>query len=737
MKAIRVEFLRTKVARRLFGLFITLAVVPVTVLAVASTVALLSQLRAQALDTMAEQNAIAEQMIIDRLQRSQQDLLNVRRLRNANIRPDGLPPGIEGVAVVTAGGVQEESGRTLSPPALDAAQQESLRSGRTVLIADASPSGGRVLMGVPADSTDPARGVLWGALTVDSLLGSAIVAVDGYNTANFCILDSESRPFVCTSPSASELPAMVPPHGDSLRLHTDDIELDFGGDRYLGAYREVFLSTVFSADPWAVAISESTASIYATLNTFRLNYPIGIFIGLMSAVFATVVIVRRMMDPLEQLTDGTRRISRRDHAARVRVESNNEFGELATSFNEMASRIGRQFDQLEAGREIDQAALHTPDHAEAVAAILKGVGQVLSCSHRSVVVLEPGGQDTPQLYWSEGGPAAPMQSSTLVERVPLWPASADAHLLVQEWEGLTERSRSEGQVSGRLQTAGVDIPERLQAAGVDVPERFQAAGFDRESLPLLVLPLMVHGETIGEVAAGGDARRVFTDEDVDRARQLVDQAAVALNDVRLRRELAEISWEALRALANGIDAKSKWTSGHSQRVTEMAVLLGQQLDLSEKDLEVLRRGSLLHDIGKIGIPATILDLPHGLSPEQRAVMKSHTTIGARILAPVRAFQPMIPIVLHHHEHWDGGGYPEGLAGEAIPELARVVSVADVFDAMVSARPYRDAMGPEEVQDIIVSDSGTQFEPRVVEALQRLMERGFTPSEGQEVSLIDV
>ncbi len=98
---------------------------------------------------------------------------------------------------------------------------------------------------------------------------------------------------------------------------------------------------------------------------------------------------------------------------------------------------------------------------------------------------------------------------------------------------------------------------------------------------------------------------------------------------------------------------------------------------------------------------------------------------------------MLPIVLHHHEHWDGSGYPEGLAGEAIPELARVVSVADVFDAMVSARPYREAMEPEEVQDIIVSDSGTQFEPRVVEVFQRLMQQGFTPSEGQDVSLIDV
>jgi HAMP domain-containing protein len=261
-----------------------------------------------------------------------------------------------------------------------------------------------MLIAIAADSTDPARGILWGGLAVDSLLGSAIVAVDGYNSTNFCILDSQSRPFICTSESAYALPAMVPRHGDSLREHTHGIEFEFGGEEYLGTYREVYLSAVFGADPWAVAITESKGSIYASLDIFRVNFPIGILIGLTTAVFATVVIVRRMMDPLEQLTEGTRRISRRDHSARVSVESNNEFGELAASFNEMASRIGRQFDQLAAGREIDQAVLNAPDHADAVRALLKGVGKVLSSSQRSVLVLEPGAQDTANLYWAEGCP---------------------------------------------------------------------------------------------------------------------------------------------------------------------------------------------------------------------------------------------------------------------------------------------------------------------------------------------
>ena len=142
MKGIRVEFLRTKVARRLFGLFVTLAVIPVTVLAVWSSVALLSELRSQALDTMAEQNAIAEQMIIDRLQRAEQGLLNVRRLQSARIDLGALPASIEGVAIVTADGVQEESGRALDSPALDTEQEESLRNGEPVVVAQARTSDG-------------------------------------------------------------------------------------------------------------------------------------------------------------------------------------------------------------------------------------------------------------------------------------------------------------------------------------------------------------------------------------------------------------------------------------------------------------------------------------------------------------------------------------------------------------------------------------------------------------------
>ena len=705
MSGIRVEFLKTKVARRLFGFFVTLAVGPVAVLAVVSWYALLSELEAQALDNMHGQNRIAGQMVIARLDRTQQDLLNVRRLRSASASFDALPPSIRGVAIVTAEGVQEERGDTLSPPPLDAVQEQSIRIGIPVLVAEASTSGARVLMAIPADSIDPTRGVLWAGLTVDSLLASAIVAVDGQNTGNFCVLDSRSRPLTCTSENAYALPALVPPYGDSLRINSDDFELEFDEQVYLGEYREVFFGGRYLTDPWAVAISESTESIYASLEIFRINFPFGLLGGLAAAVLSTVLIVRRMMDPLEQLTEGTRRISRRDLSARVRIASDNEFGELAASFNEMASHIGRQFDQLDAGRAIDQAALNAPDHADAVAALLKGVGKVVSSSQRSVLILEARGPDIPELYWAEGPPDAPMQTSALVQGGGGGSTGTGSHLLVQEWD--------------------------------DLPGVFQSSGFTSESLPVLVLPLVVHGDRIGEVAAGGNAGRVFTDEDVDRARQLVDQAAVALNDVRLRRELSEISWEALRALANAIDAKSQWTSGHSQRVTDLAVLLGQELDLSEKDIELLHRGGLLHDIGKIGIPATILDFPGRLDDEQRAVMQSHTVIGARILAPVRAFQPMIPIVLHHHEHWNGKGYPEGLAGDEIPALARVVSVADVFDALVSARPYRGAMDPDKIHDIIVSESGTQFEPRVVEAFQRVVAAGFTPSVSEEVLLVDV
>ncbi len=197
-----------------------------------------------------------------------------------------------------------------------------------------------------------------------------------------------------------------------------------------------------------------------------------------------------------------------------------------------------------------------------------------------------------------------------------------------------------------------------------------------------------------------------------------EELATSFNDMAsqvgsLVEDLEELSWSTITTLARTIDAKSPWTAGHSERVTTMAIRIGRELGLPEKDLERLHRGGLLHDIGKIGVPASIIDKEGPLTDSEWQKMRDHVTIGARILEPLTPLADVIPIVLYHHERWDGKGYPDGLAGTDIPWLARILCVADTYDAMRSDRPYRTGLGPDETLEEIAMCSGSQFDADAV------------------------
>ena len=192
--------------------------------------------------------------------------------------------------------------------------------------------------------------------------------------------------------------------------------------------------------------------------------------------------------------------------------------------------------------------------------------------------------------------------------------------------------------------------------------------------------------------------------------------------LKINKRLDQHHRGALTALARAIDAKSEWTAGHSERVTQLALRLGRVLGLKEDELENLYRGGLLHDIGKIGTPAQLIDKNSRLTDQEYSVMREHPRTGHRILEPIEVFADLLPIVAQHHEKFDGSGYPNGLAGEAINFSARIVAVADVFDALSSDRPYPAGMEPDQVLRIIKRDSGSHFDPRVVAALIKIIEQ---------------
>jgi HD-GYP domain-containing protein (c-di-GMP phosphodiesterase class II) len=191
---------------------------------------------------------------------------------------------------------------------------------------------------------------------------------------------------------------------------------------------------------------------------------------------------------------------------------------------------------------------------------------------------------------------------------------------------------------------------------------------------------------------------------------------------RRYQDLKELLVGLTRSLTAALDAKDSYTFGHSERVARVAVELGRELGLPAHDLSDIYLAGLLHDVGKIGIRDSVLTKEGPLTREEFEHIKQHVTIGYNILAELHPIRNLLPGVLWHHERWDGQGYPHGLAGEAIPLLARILAVADAFDAMSAARPYREAMPPRRVEDILSGGAGAQWDARVVEALLRCRQK---------------
>jgi len=186
--------------------------------------------------------------------------------------------------------------------------------------------------------------------------------------------------------------------------------------------------------------------------------------------------------------------------------------------------------------------------------------------------------------------------------------------------------------------------------------------------------------------------------------------------------------ETIETLRFTVEAKDTYTRGHSDRVSEYSVLIGKHLGLSEEDIHLLRVGGLFHDIGKIGVPDSILLKTSKLTDDEYSEIKNHPTIGAHILSNATIFEKAIPVVKHHHERYDGFGYPSKLAGEDIPYLARIAAVADSFDAMTSRRTYRDSMPLDIVIEEIRKNKGSQFDPNIADTFLNILSNHYNEIE---------
>jgi len=251
--------------------------------------------------------------------------------------------------------------------------------------------------------------------------------------------------------------------------------------------------------------------------------------------------------------------------------------------------------------------------------------------------------------------------------------------------------------------------------------QLSVAAFQLRSI--LCAPLKIKEKLIGVLYVDNRARAgIFQEPDLGLITAFADQAAVAIHNARLfddlqikNRELEEAYQATLEGWVQALDMRDKETEGHTQRVTILTQRLARQMGVGDEDLTHITRGALLHDIGKMAISDKILLKPGKLTDEERALIQKHPEYAYEMLKRIEFLLPAIHIPYCHHEKWDGTGYPRRLKGEEIPFSARIFPVIDVYDALISDRPYRGGLPVEEVKEMIRRDSGTHFDPRVVEA----------------------
>ncbi len=268
----------------------------------------------------------------------------------------------------------------------------------------------------------------------------------------------------------------------------------------------------------------------------------------------------------------------------------------------------------------------------------------------------------------------------------------------------------------------------------DVPLEYQAyyAEIITQGKPILLqqgnspssrigVPLKMKGEIIGTMILQMEREgSAFTDEDMEILTTLSNQAIVSMENAWLYESVKRNYFATIQSLVNALEASDLYTKGHSERVKLLALELGRYIGLDFKELEILEHASILHDIGKIGIESFIIQKQGKLTSKEYGLIKSHPLIGEEILGPIDTLEGVRQTIIQHHERYDGKGYPYGLRGEELLLKARILSVVDTFDAMMSERPYRKALSLFQVKEELFLNAGTQFDPYVVESFIELM-----------------
>ncbi|MFH7319227.1 HD domain-containing phosphohydrolase [Desulfurivibrio sp. D14AmB] len=684
-------FLKSKIARRIFFLFVGCALLPLLVLTILTFTHVTQQIKSQSLDRLQQSSKTHGLSIYERLLSMESDLQFLAAglvptvaepslaLGEAFFR-DRLSQRFAVIYLVRDGAVShllmgnDAEGRDLVVAFQDNGEKNQL-------LFSNEEGGADAFLAVPLERNTTHTSFLAARINTTYLWGIGHENILPPMT-ELCIVDQARVPLVTSFAIDAQLLQEIAfrAGGEGGRQFE---YLTSGDGSFLVSFWPLYLKGRFNAPNLTVILRQNRADVLAPLDDFKTIFPLVVLLSLWVVLLLSMVFIRRYMVPVEKLQEATHHIARRDFSHEVDVRSGDEFESLAHSFNSMSRRLHKQFHTLETIADINQTILSSLHSKEIIDTALARLCQFLECDASQIILFKNKKSNLAASYTH----VARHRTAAVEEALEIPPDARD------ELRGKDRLIRSSQEA----------WPAYL-------------AGLAADQARLIVqLPLVTNGELHGVINLAFQTKDLLSDDDCRQARQLADQVTIALENARLIETLEEMNWGTLQALARTVDAKSPWTAGHSERVTELAIKIAKVMGCDDRAVMTIHQAALVHDIGKIGVPLAILDKPGTLSSQEFDHIKEHPVIGARILEPITAFADAISIVLQHHERCDGSGYPGALQGDEICLGARILAVADVYDALISERPYRQGWVLDQVLEHIQQESGKKFDAEVVKA----------------------
>lgn len=681
----------SKLAKRFAWLFIICAFLPIMLLVLVSYEKISSQMVEQNVAKLTKDTKTYGLSLFDRLIRINDQLLFMARLleiegiESRNLAEFLKPESLElfdGIGLITDDGdIIELYGDPVIPEIKSMKDQYQGSSDAGAIKAFKSadqPS--RLYMSYMMNLPQSGNTLLFGKLNIPHLWGVGSVGLLPPST-ELAVYNGDGETLISTYASPGEHIDQFAASRSAKNLSS--YEYTYDNKNYYAGLWSLFLESRFEAGSWLISLSQPEEYILGSLKNFRTNLFLIIILGLLTVLYFSLSLIRKRLTPLDVLKSRTQQIAARDFTSEVHVNSGDEFEELADSFNIMSRQLHSQFGALEAIDKIDRAILSSLKLPEIIKTTLPMIRDFFSCDLVLLGMFFDSSESDLKGHILKGAPSKPVTK----------------HIAISSWykQEVFEKTKPLSLMSNSERS-----------------DYFSHLPLDDYKV-VLSAPLKTNNSDKGILLLGHKNGQSYDEDKLKQVRQLADQVAIALSNTSLVEDLEKLATGTIEALARTVDAKSKWTSGHSERVALVAGQIGSAMGLHEDHIEVLHRGGLLHDIGKIGVPVRILDKQAKLTDEEYTEIKHHPEIGAKILEPIDVYQNILSMVLHHHERFDGKGYPYGLAGEKIDINARILAVADVYDALNSGRPYREGWVKLKAIDYITSHAGTQFDPAVVKA----------------------